>query len=69
MDLVRTGQRLVEVLLLTDEVKNVGGIPMEALALGPGGSVLADVPRRPGRGRRAGIRHWLWRVQWNPPKA
>jgi len=46
------GQRLVQVLLLTDEIKNVGGIAMEGLALEPGRSI----PPRPGRGRRAGIR-------------
>ena len=46
------GQRLVQVLLLADEIKNVGGIAMEGLALEPGGSI----PPGPGRGRRAGIR-------------
>ena len=57
VDLVRAGRRLMQVLLLTDEIKNVGGIPMEALALELGGGVLAGVPRRPGRGGRTGIRH------------
>jgi hypothetical protein len=59
---------LVQVLLLSDEITNVGGIAMEALALGPGGSVPADVLRRPGRGRRAGIRHGRWCVHWRVPQ-
>ena len=62
------GQCLVQVLLLTDEIKNVGGIAMEALALGPGGSVPAGVLRRPARGRRAGIRHGRWCVHWRVPQ-
>ena len=45
-------QRLMQVLLLTDEIKNVGGVAMEALALDPD----ASVSRGPGRGRRAGVR-------------
>jgi hypothetical protein len=66
--LAAVGQRLMQVLLLTDEIKDVGGIAMEALALEPEGSVLAGVPRRPGTGRRAGIRHRRWSVQRSPQK-
>src|SRR5690349_22382895 len=62
------GQRLAQVLLLPDEIKNVGGIAVDALAREPEGRVPAGVPRRPRRGRRAGIRHRRWFVHWSPPK-
>src|SRR5690242_5404715 len=63
------GLCLVQVLLLPDEIKNVGGVAVDALAREPEGRVPVGVPRRPRRGRRAGIRHRRWFVHWSPPKS